>query len=210
MVVACDLPQLAGETVACVLAGARAHPDADVVVACTTQREPACALWRQRAAPTLRASYDNGERSIHGAFALLAVAEVGVGPGVLQNVNTTADLAALSHPVRYARTVAEITVDELAKLGAQARVVDVREPHEWADGHIAHAVLVPLATVPDHLDAFDGAPTYVICHAGGRSARACEFVGRHGIEAVNVVGGMAAWDAQGLPVETGADGETGG
>ena len=46
----------------------------------------------------------------------------------------------------------EITVGELLALGAAVRVIDVREPDEWADGHIPWAVHVPLATVPDQLD----------------------------------------------------------
>ena len=49
-------------------------------------------------------------------------------------------------------------------------------------------MLVPLATVPDQLDAFRGdGPTYVICRSGGRSRRACEFVDAQGIDGVEVV-----------------------
>jgi rhodanese-related sulfurtransferase len=94
----------------------------------------------------------------------------------------------------------EITVEELAALGPDARVVDVREPDEWSDGHIPWAVHVPLATVPDQLVAFDGTPTYVICRVGGRSARACEFAAARDLEVVNVVGGMLAWEQAGLDV----------
>ncbi len=94
----------------------------------------------------------------------------------------------------------EITVEELAALGPDARIVDFREPDEWSDGHIPWAVHVPLATVPDQLVAFDGTPTYVICRVGGRSARACEFAAARDLEVVNVVGGMLAWEQAGLDV----------
>ncbi len=40
-------------------------------------------------------------------------------------------------------------------------------------------------------------PTYVICHAGGRSAHACEFLGAQGRDVVNVAGGMLAWGPPG-------------
>lgn len=103
----------------------------------------------------------------------------------------------------------EITVQELASLGSGAQIVDVREPEEWAAGHVATAVHVPLATVPDHLDRFSGAPTYVICRSGNRSARACEFVAAQGIDAVNVAGGMLAWAEAGLPIESGPAGTAG-
>lgn len=106
-------------------------------------------------------------------------------------------------------TVREITVQDLEALGPSARVIDVREPREWDDVHIAHAELIPLATVPDRVDAFDGAPTYVVCRSGNRSATACEFLGAQGRDVVNVAGGMLAWVAAGFPTEpssTPADG----
>lgn len=103
----------------------------------------------------------------------------------------------------------EITVHDLAALGPEARIVDVREPEEWAAGHVGHAVHVPLATVPDHLHHFDGTPTYVICRSGNRSARACEFAAAQGLDAVNVVGGMIAWADADLPIEIGPAGAAG-
>ena len=102
-------------------------------------------------------------------------------------------------------TAAEISVQELAALGSSARVVDVREPVEWAQGHIGHASLVPLATVPGNVAAFDGEPTYVVCRSGNRSGQACEFLRAQGRSVVNVTGGMIAWAAAGLDVVTGAD-----
>ena len=99
----------------------------------------------------------------------------------------------------------EITVEELAALGPDARIVDVREPDEWSDGHIPWAVHVPLGTVPEQLASFDGSPTYVICRVGGRSARACEFAASNDLEVVNVVGGMLAWERAGLDVAHGSN-----
>ena len=66
-------------------------------------------------------------------------------------------------------TTPEIDVDELAaRVDAGARVVDVREPDEYATGHVPGAVSIPLATVPEHLDAFRGdEPVCVICQSGG-------------------------------------------
>lgn len=104
-------------------------------------------------------------------------------------------------------SISEISVQDLADLGPGVRIVDVREPDEWADGHIATAVHVPLGTVPDSVDAFDGSPTYVICRSGGRSMRACELLsGEHDLAVVNVTGGMLAWLDAGLPAEAGSGG----
>jgi rhodanese-related sulfurtransferase len=101
-------------------------------------------------------------------------------------------------------TAEEISVQDLVVLGASARIVDVREPAEWEQGHIATAVLVPLATVPGNLDSFDGDPTYIVCRSGGRSHQACEFLRGQGRHVVNVTGGMIAWAAAGLDMVTGA------
>ena len=76
---------------------------------------------------------------------------------------------------------------------APIKLIDVREHDEWMSGHISGATLIPLGTVPERLDEFVGAPTYVICRSGGRSMHACEFVDGHGRAAVNVTGGMLAW-----------------
>lgn len=95
-------------------------------------------------------------------------------------------------------------MQDLAALGPEVRLIDVREPGEWESGHVGHAALVPLATVPEHLDRFDGSPTYVICRSGGRSANACQFVAGQGHDVVNVAGGMLAWNAAGLDTVVGA------
>ncbi len=101
----------------------------------------------------------------------------------------------------------EVDVDELAEaLAAGARVVDVREPDEYTDGHIPGAMHVPLATVPGRHDAFrtDGAaPTYVVCKSGGRSQRACEHLAAAGLPVANVVGGTMAWMLSGRPLVEG-------
>ena len=89
----------------------------------------------------------------------------------------------------------EIEIDEFAERVAEgATIIDVREPDEYAAGHVPGAELIPLGSVADHLDRFsaDGT-TYVICQVGARSMRACEFAAAHGYDVVNVAGGTGAW-----------------
>ncbi|MGI8756098.1 MAG: rhodanese-like domain-containing protein [Acidimicrobiales bacterium] len=89
----------------------------------------------------------------------------------------------------------EIDVDEAARRHeAGTAIVDVREPDEYVDGHVPGAPLVPLATVPDRLDAFEAdGEVLVICKSGGRSAQAVEHLRGRGIDAVNVAGGTLGW-----------------
>lgn len=81
-------------------------------------------------------------------------------------------------------------------------LVDVREPLEYADGHLPGARLVPLATVPQLVGALPlDRPVYLVCQVGARSAQAARFLAQHGVDAVNVDGGTGEWVAAGYPVE---------
>jgi rhodanese-related sulfurtransferase len=102
-------------------------------------------------------------------------------------------------------SIREVSVDELeAALAAGARVIDVRETDEYVAGHVPGAVHVALGTVPDHVAAFQGDPVpFVICAAGGRSMRACEFLATQGVETVNVAGGTKGWIQSGRAVVSG-------
>lgn len=102
-------------------------------------------------------------------------------------------------------SINEVSVAELeVALANGARLVDVRETDEYLAGHVPGAVHVALATVPEHLAAFEGpGATYVICKVGGRSMKACEYLAQYGIEAINVAGGTLDWLAGNRPVIAG-------
>lgn len=101
--------------------------------------------------------------------------------------------------------VPEIDVDELEQQQRDGAVIlDVREDDEWLLGHLAGALHIPLATIPDRFDELpSGQPVYVICALGGRSAQAVQFLRAESIEAVNVEGGITAWIDAGKPIEAG-------
>jgi sulfur-carrier protein adenylyltransferase/sulfurtransferase len=84
-----------------------------------------------------------------------------------------------------------------------AVLIDVREQWEWDQQRIPGAVLIPLAEVPQRIDEIPAdRDVYVHCRLGGRSAKAVEFLREHGRpRAVNVLGGIEAWEQAGLPVE---------
>ena len=99
----------------------------------------------------------------------------------------------------------DVTVAELAAILAAdptTPVVDVRNPDEYAAGHVPGAVLMPLHTVPVRVqDLPRNRPVYLVCHSGGRSAQAAARLTQQGYDVVNVVGGTGAWAASGYPVE---------
>ncbi len=102
-------------------------------------------------------------------------------------------------------SVTEISQDALITAMADGlTVVDVREPDEYAAGHVAGARNIPLGTVETGASELDATePVIVICQAGGRSMKAAEIMGRAGMDARSVVGGTGEWIAQGRPVVTG-------
>lgn len=83
-------------------------------------------------------------------------------------------------------------------------LVDVREPHEFAAGHIPGSVLMPLSQFdPGAIPAESGKQVVFSCAAGVRSLRALEFAQSAGIDIdSHYRGGFKDWVSQGRPVET--------
>jgi len=85
-----------------------------------------------------------------------------------------------------------------------AVVVDVREPAEYAAGHVPGAISIPQAELALRLDEL--APDrdlLVVCEGGSRSARAARFLHQRGFSKVtNLAGGTSSWRSSGLPTES--------
>jgi DMSO/TMAO reductase YedYZ molybdopterin-dependent catalytic subunit/rhodanese-related sulfurtransferase/glyoxylase-like metal-dependent hydrolase (beta-lactamase superfamily II) len=89
----------------------------------------------------------------------------------------------------------------LPLLDEGAVLLDVREPHEWNEGHAAPAILIPMGQVQARRDDIPaGRRVVVMCRSGGRSAAVTDALRSQGYDAVNLTGGMCAWAAAGLPV----------
>lgn len=100
--------------------------------------------------------------------------------------------------------VAQADVRQLsAALSAGALVLDVREPFEYAAGHVPGAVSMAMRLVPLRMGEIPkDRDVFVICAAGNRSWQVCHFLNEHGIAATNVDGGTVAWQSAGLAIET--------
>ena len=104
--------------------------------------------------------------------------------------------------------VPEVSVTTAERLrGEGHRILDVREDDEFAAGHIAGAVHVPLMQIPQRVAELDrDAEWLAICKVGGRSFQATAYLGRLGLRVSNVAGGMDAWAGAGLPYESAGGG----
>jgi rhodanese-related sulfurtransferase len=103
-------------------------------------------------------------------------------------------------------TVDVQTAYDALSSNADAQIVDVREPEEWAETGVPEgAALIPLGDL--EAQAAGGLqsdkPVYVICRSGNRSQTGSDIlVGLGFSEVYNVDGGITAWLDAGLPVET--------
>ena len=76
-------------------------------------------------------------------------------------------------------------------------ILDVREIHEYEDGHIPTAKNFPLSTLGEDFSKLDkDQKYYVICQAGGRSAKAYDFLDAQGFDVINIEGGMNNWPGE--------------
>ena len=104
-------------------------------------------------------------------------------------------------------TSPEATLDELAQaLDRGATLIDVREPGEFAQGHIPGARLIPMGHLPSRLGDLDRSERlYVVCASGGRSSAMVDLLTAAGYDAVSVVGGTAGWARTGRRVVRGQE-----
>ncbi|MHB8670526.1 MAG: MBL fold metallo-hydrolase [Acidimicrobiales bacterium] len=100
--------------------------------------------------------------------------------------------------------IPQITVHELkARLdaGEEVAVLDVRQPAEWAAGHIDGATFITGGELPSRLDEAPAvAVVATVCGSGYRSSVASSLLAAHGRTVINVLGGMTAWNKAGYPV----------
>ncbi|HYG60474.1 MAG TPA: rhodanese-like domain-containing protein [Symbiobacteriaceae bacterium] len=98
------------------------------------------------------------------------------------------------------RTV-NVTTQELQekiKRGEKLTVIDVREPWEYAEGHLPGSVLRPVGQIRTWANDYDKeAELYLICRTASRSAVAAKFLQSLGFKNVrNVSGGIISWRGQ--------------
>jgi rhodanese-related sulfurtransferase len=83
-------------------------------------------------------------------------------------------------------------------------VLDVRQADEYKAGHIPGAKLIPLNQLGSHLNELPGDREIIcVCRSGSRSSAATRQLLSAGYKALNLSGGMMAWQRAGLPVKTG-------
>jgi rhodanese-related sulfurtransferase len=114
--------------------------------------------------------------------------------------------------------ITEVDVGTVAvEITGDLVIVDVREPAEYADGHIPGATNIPRGVLEFRIGGVEGLeglsnderlqkPIALYCRSGGRSALAADTLRSMGYTNVrSIQGGFKAWQAQDLPVEEPGD-----
>ncbi|MCF6524873.1 rhodanese-like domain-containing protein [Streptomyces sp. JJ36] len=96
---------------------------------------------------------------------------------------------------------------DVAEVPAAGLLLDVREQDEWVAGHAEGALHIPMSDFVARYGelterAGEGERVFVVCRSGGRSAQVTQYLRQQGVDAVNVGGGMQAWEAAGRPLIT--------
>lgn len=114
------------------------------------------------------------------------------------------------------KDINEVDINKVAELqGQESCLIDIREPNEFAAGHVEGAVNMPRGVLEMQLGnhplvAGQSNPLlklaekdiYLICRSGSRTVLAAESLQRMGFDKVySVAGGMIAWEQAGLAVK---------
>jgi len=94
-----------------------------------------------------------------------------------------------------------------AKLNEKPKplVLDVREPSEYAAGHIAGSTLIPLHQLSNRMSELPKDREIIcVCASGSRSGSAARQLMSNGYTVLNLSGGTSRWVRAGLPVKKGA------
>lgn len=90
-------------------------------------------------------------------------------------------------------------VKELIDSSAPVLLIDVREPAEHDICRIEGARLIPMRSIPEHLNELDSADSAIIvfCHHGVRSLSVVDWLRRQGLENCrSMTGGIDSWSLQ--------------
>jgi phage shock protein E len=97
-----------------------------------------------------------------------------------------------------------IAVNEKLKFGKHPLVIDVRQPEEFRQGHIAGSKLIPLGELRKRMKELpQGREIVCVCASGSRSGSAAKVLAKEGYTVFDMQGGMHAWRRAKLPLQKG-------
>jgi rhodanese-related sulfurtransferase len=108
----------------------------------------------------------------------------------------------MTHPFHAADVDVEPARVRDRHAAGEIQLVDVREDYEHDAGRIAGARHIEIERLASEAGTIDrDRPVVFYCRLGSRSGMAAQAFRRAGYDAWSMVGGLTAWDEQGLPLD---------
>lgn len=109
-------------------------------------------------------------------------------------------------PQQEPLVVPEIQPSELIpryRNGAAPKLLDCREPFEWAQVRIPGSIHIPMNQIPERLSELDrDAEWVVVCAHGNRSYAVAGYLLHNGLKAASLAGGVTDWWMRGGDTES--------
>ena len=81
--------------------------------------------------------------------------------------------------------------DIIGKENGSWEIIDVREEHEWKEGHVRGAKLIPMGEIIERKNAIDWSKKVLFyCRSGSRSFQVANYFSQGGKEVWNLEGGV--------------------
>ena len=101
-------------------------------------------------------------------------------------------------------SISALEVSEKLKNDKGTLILDVRQPEEYSQGHIAGSKLIPLSELVGRLNELPKDREVVcVCATGSRSRSATKLLLSHEYHAFDMTGGMFIWLRSRLPIKKG-------
>jgi rhodanese-related sulfurtransferase len=101
-------------------------------------------------------------------------------------------------------SISAAELNEKIKKANRPFLLDVRQPEEFREGHIAGAKLIPLGELRARMKELPQDREIVcVCASGSRSSSATRQLASAGYNVINMKGGMFVWQRAALPVKKG-------
>jgi adenylyltransferase/sulfurtransferase len=104
------------------------------------------------------------------------------------------EVACATAPASQVPQISALELNQLLHLSDRPALIDVREPHEFAAGHLPGAHNMPLSSFTEHLSQLPTGEMVFMCRGGGRSLQASQMASKTAAQRVrNLDGGLLAW-----------------
>ncbi|RXT08182.1 sulfurtransferase TusA family protein [Ammoniphilus sp. CFH 90114] len=114
--------------------------------------------------------------------------------GVFKHYLRKADPQEVKEVAKFPHVITNEDLQQKVESGDNVVVLDVREPAEYAFGHIPGAISIPMGQLEGRGQELSKEnEIYVVCRTGNRSDMACQWLSEQGFKVVNVLPGMTGW-----------------